>query len=151
MEKYLPCKHESLGRFWACPLNFGSVAQLDSSDSLLSCRSLVRIQSESQHKNNAMEITLKEGQDIFFTSDTHINHKNICRGVTSWTGDLNRTRDFDSLESMNSTIINNINNRVGQDDILVFLGDFSFGGNQHIPEFCQRIICPVYPRRLYRK
>jgi len=88
-----------------------------------------------------MKITLKEGQDIFFTSDTHINHKNICQGVTSWTGDLNRTRDFDDLEKMNSTIIDNINRRVGQDDILVHLGDFSFGGHQHIPEFRQRIIC----------
>ena len=88
-----------------------------------------------------MKIALKEGQDIFFTSDTHINHKNICRGVTSWTGDLNRTRDFDDLEKMNSTIIDNINRRVGQDDILVHLGDFSFGGHQHIPEFRQRIIC----------
>ena len=88
-----------------------------------------------------MKITLKEGQDIFFTSDTHINHKNICRGVTSWTGNSNRTRDFDDLEKMNSTIIDNINCRVGQDDILVHLGDFSFGGHQHIPEFRQRIIC----------
>ena len=88
-----------------------------------------------------MKITLKEGHGIFFTSDTHINHKNICRGVTSWTGDLNRTRDFDDLEKMNSTIIDNINRRVGQDDILVHLGDFSFGGHQHIPEFRQRIIC----------
>ena len=88
-----------------------------------------------------MKITLKEGHGIFFTSDTHINHKNICRGVTSWTVDLNRTRDFDDLEKMNSTIIDNINRRVGQDDILVHLGDFSFGGHQHIPEFRQRIIC----------
>jgi len=47
-----------------------------------------------------MKITLKEGQDMFFTSDTHINHKNICRGVTSWNGNLDRTRDFDSLEKM---------------------------------------------------
>jgi len=42
---------------------------------------------------------------------------------------------------MNSTIIDNINSRVGQDDILIHLGDFSFGGHQHIPEFRQRIIC----------
>lgn len=88
-----------------------------------------------------MKIDLKQGQNIFFTSDTHINHKNICRGVTSWTGDINRTRDFSNLEKMNSTIINNINSRVGQDDILVHLGDFSFGGRQHIPEFRQRIMC----------
>jgi len=88
-----------------------------------------------------MKITLNPGQDLFFTSDTHINHKNICRGVSSWTGDVDRTRDFKDLDSMNSTIIDNINRMVGQDDILVHLGDFSFGGHTHIPEFRQRILC----------
>lgn len=78
---------------------------------------------------------------MFFTSDTHINHKNICRGVTSWTSHLDKTRDFPSLEKMNSAIIDGINSVVGQDDILVHLGDFSFGGYQHIPEFRQRIVC----------
>jgi calcineurin-like phosphoesterase family protein len=92
-----------------------------------------------------MKITLNQGQDIFFTSDTHINHKNICRGVSEWLNDSSkghlRTRDFNNLEEMNSTIIDNINRKVGQDDILVHLGDFSFGGHQHIPEFRQRIVC----------
>ena len=92
-----------------------------------------------------MKITLNQGQDIFFTSDTHINHKNICRGVSAWLDDPSmgqfRTRDFDTLDKMNSTIIDNINRKVGQDDILVHLGDFSFGGYQNIPEFRRRIIC----------
>lgn len=92
-----------------------------------------------------MKITLKEGQDIYFTSDTHINHKNICRGVSEWVDNplmgQFRTRDFKNLDQMNSAIIDNINHKVGQDDILVHLGDFSFGGHQHIPEFRQRILC----------
>ena len=92
-----------------------------------------------------MKIILNPGQDIFFTSDTHINHKNICRGVSEWGSDPSmgqfRTRDFENLEKMNSAIIDNINRKVGQDDILVHLGDFSFGGHQHIPEFRQRIVC----------
>jgi calcineurin-like phosphoesterase family protein len=92
-----------------------------------------------------MKITLNPGQEIFFTSDTHINHKNICRGVSSWLEDPSmrdfRTRDFPNLDKMNSTIIDNINRKVGQDDILVHLGDFSFGGHVHIPEFRHRIIC----------
>lgn len=88
-----------------------------------------------------MKITLEEGQKLFFTSDTHINHKNICRGTTSWTGDLLRTRNFDSLDDMNFTLINNINSKVGKDDILIHLGDFSFGGHQHIPVFRDQIFC----------
>lgn len=89
-----------------------------------------------------MKITLERGQDMFFSSDFHINHKNICRGVSEWNRDgADKTRDFPNLEKMNSTIIDNINSKVGQDDWLVFTGDFSFGGHQHIPEFRQRILC----------
>lgn len=42
---------------------------------------------------------------------------------------------------MNSTIVNNINEVVGQDDILIHLGDWSFGGFESIKEFRDRIIC----------
>ena len=31
-----------------------------------------------------LKIELEWGQKLFFTSDTHYNHKNICRGVTAW-------------------------------------------------------------------
>jgi len=92
------------------------------------------------------KITLQQGQQLFFTSDTHYNHKNICRGVTSWRkldGSIpaEQTRDYKSLEQMNSTIVNNINETVGQDDILIHLGDWSFGGFESIKEFRDRIIC----------
>jgi calcineurin-like phosphoesterase family protein len=86
------------------------------------------------------KIELQKGQDLFFTSDTHYNHKNICRGVTDW-DDSKKTRDFKSLEKMNSSIVNNINSKVGQDDILIHLGDWSFGGFESIKEFRDRIIC----------
>lgn len=107
---------------------------------------VVRVHLGVHFKNtNTMKITLNQGQELYFTSDTHINHKNICRGVSEWIMDPKmadfRTRDFPNLDKMNSTIIDNINSRVGQDDILIHLGDFSFGGHQHIPEFRQRIIC----------
>lgn len=93
-----------------------------------------------------LKIELKFGQKLFFTSDTHYNHKNICRGVSEWrTLDgkipVNRTRDFPNLDKMNSTIVDNINNVVGQDDILIHLGDWSFGGFDSIKEFRDRIIC----------
>ena len=42
---------------------------------------------------------------------------------------------------MNTTLVNNINNMVGEDDILIHLGDFSFGGFEKIQEFRDRIVC----------
>ena len=86
-------------------------------------------------------IKLKQGQKLFFTSDTHYHHKNICRGTTNWTGDLDATRPFETLEEMDDTIVNNINEVVGEDDILVHLGDWSFGGFEYVVEFRQRINC----------
>jgi calcineurin-like phosphoesterase family protein len=86
-------------------------------------------------------IKLQPHQKLFFTSDTHYNHKNICRGVTSWTHADSHTRDFPTLSKMNDTIVNNINDTVGQDDILVHLGDWSFGGFESISEFRNRLIC----------
>lgn len=92
------------------------------------------------------KITLQKGQKLFFTSDTHYNHKNICRGVTNWrTKDgkvpVSQTRDFPNLDKMNDTIVNNINSKVDQNDILIHLGDWSFGGFESIKEFRDRIIC----------
>jgi len=92
------------------------------------------------------KIQLEQGQKLFFTSDTHYNHTNICRGVTNWRRQdgsipVDQTRDFKTLEHMNSTIVNNINEKVGQDDILIHLGDWSFGGFESIKEFRDRIIC----------
>ena len=79
-----------------------------------------------------MKIVLEKGQRLFFTSDTHYSHSNICRGTTRWVGADNMTRDFETLEKMNSTLVNNINEVVGQDDILIHLGDWSFGGFEKI-------------------
>ncbi len=42
---------------------------------------------------------------------------------------------------MNDRIVNGINAAVGQDDILIHLGDWSFGGFESIPEFRDRIHC----------
>ena len=75
-----------------------------------------------------------------FTSDTHYNHANICMSTSKWE-DTSKCRDFHSLEYMNTTLVNNINSVVGQDDILFHLGDWSFGGFDKIEEFRNRISC----------
>lgn len=77
---------------------------------------------------------------------THYNHKNICRGVSDWrTPDgkvpIESTRDFPNLDKMNEDIVNNINAVVMQDDVLIHLGDVSFGGFEYIRKFWERIYC----------
>jgi len=88
------------------------------------------------------KVTLKPNQNLFFTSDTHYSHTNICRGVSNWErGGDDKTRDFDTLEEMNQAIVDGINSNVGQDDYLIHLGDWSFGGVQNIWNFRKQIHC----------
>ena len=78
---------------------------------------------------------------VWFTSDTHYAHSNICRATTKWDKAENLTRDFNSLSHMNDTLVNNINEIVHENDILIHLGDWSFGGFEMIEEFRSRINC----------
>jgi calcineurin-like phosphoesterase family protein len=88
-----------------------------------------------------MKIKLEPNQRLYFTSDTHYNHTNICRGVTRWANAEDITRDFKTLDQMNDRIVNGINEVVGQDDILFHLGDWSFGGFESIWKFRHQINC----------
>ena len=87
-----------------------------------------------------MKLTLNEGQKLWFTSDTHYNHANICSATTRWEDPVT-CREFTSLEQMNSYLICNINEVVEQDDILFHLGDWSFGGFEQIQKFRDSIFC----------
>jgi calcineurin-like phosphoesterase family protein len=91
------------------------------------------------------KINLRAGQNVYFFSDPHFFHKNICRGTSQWElkdhGGDDSVRDFDTLDQMNSTIIDNINKMVKEDDWLVCLGDWAFGGIENIWKARQRIVC----------
>lgn len=88
-----------------------------------------------------MKILLEKGQNLFFTSDTHYGHPNICSATTNWKDAEDLTRQFKSLAHMNDTLVNNINAMVGENDILFHLGDWSFGGFDNIRIFRERILC----------
>lgn len=88
-----------------------------------------------------MKIVLEKGQKLFFTSDTHYSHSSICRATTTWSVKEGYTRDFNSLHEMNQSLINNINNVVTENDILIHLGDWSFGGFDKIEEFRNQLVC----------
>lgn len=87
-----------------------------------------------------MKLTLNKGQRLWFTSDTHYNHTNICSATTKWNNPTT-IREFKTLEHMNSHLVGNINEVVGQDDILFHLGDWSFGGFESIEHFRNQIVC----------
>lgn len=88
--------------------------------------------------------------NIWFTSDTHYAHKNICRGVSGWGKtdeegnfhvSVEATRDFPNLLEMNNALVERINESVKEDDFLIHLGDWSFGGQDKIFEFREKINC----------
>jgi len=65
-----------------------------------------------------IQYTEEESKHLFFTSDTHFNHKNIIKYTD---------RPFSSIEEHNQTLIDNWNSVVGPDDTVFHLGDFAFG------------------------
>ena len=75
---------------------------------------------------------------VWFTSDTHYGHVNICRGVSNWTSGF---RDFDTLEEMNDKLVDNINLHVRENDTLYHIGDWSMGGFANARIFRDRIHC----------
>lgn len=79
-------------------------------------------------------------QKIFVTSDWHFDHANTIKGISRWDR-CKAFREFDSVEHMNDTIINRINERVRSKDILWCLGDVSFGSLKRLPDFISRINC----------
>lgn len=71
---------------------------------------------------------------------THYNHKNLVRGISEWSS-KDKCRNFQTLEDHNDTIVKNINSCVAPDDILYFLGDWSFGSSKEILTFRNRLNC----------
>ncbi|PKP21672.1 MAG: hypothetical protein CVU05_06260 [Bacteroidetes bacterium HGW-Bacteroidetes-21] len=83
--------------------------------------------------------TLKfSNQTIFFTADTHYHHPNIVgQSISKWKSGF---RNFDTIESMDDALVNNINEKVSEDDILFHLGDFAWG-DRNVEWFRNRINC----------
>jgi calcineurin-like phosphoesterase family protein len=80
------------------------------------------------------------GQEIFVTSDLHLDHKNLIDGLSDW-DDNKAPRYFDSVEHMNSTIIDRINETVRSKDILYIQGDVAMGAANRLPKHISRIRC----------
>lgn len=66
----------------------------------------------------------------FIIADTHFGHRNII-------GYCNRP--FRSVEEMDETLIKNWNETVSNDDVVIHLGDFSFGTKERCAEIVKRL------------
>ncbi len=73
--------------------------------------------------------------EVHLTSDLHINHKNIIKGLSNWSN--GGQRDFNSVDEMNETIIDNINSQVMENHHLFILGDLMFGEKDYNTLFKQ--------------
>ena len=85
-----------------------------------------------------MKLNINESK-IWFSSDLHLGHTNICKGVSKWENKEN-CRPFNTIDEMNTCIINNINSLVEQNDYLFLLGDTLMGKKNYI-SFLKRITC----------
>lgn len=80
----------------------------------------------------------KDGQKIWFSSDFHLGHQRDF----VW-----KARGYNSVQEHDDGLINSLNETVGANDILFFLGDFCL--NTTLPQFdayldrikCQNIYC----------
>lgn len=80
-------------------------------------------------------ITKFTGDGLFFTSDTHFNHKAII-------GFCNRP--WESIEEHDQALIKNWNSVVSPDDTVFHLGDFVFGGFPKWKEIVEQLNGHIY-------
>lgn len=90
-------------------------------------------------------------ENVFFTSDTHFGHGNIIKYCdrpyltpaeknlleNERSGGQKLRISKESIEVMNTDLINHINSMVGKDDVLFHLGDFCFASKNHYYEKAQ--------------
>lgn len=72
-------------------------------------------------------------KNIWFSSDAHFGHTNIASPtISKWKEGY---RNFKGLNHMNQTLIDSYNKYIGENDIFIYAGDWSFGGKENIEKF----------------
>ena len=78
-----------------------------------------------------IQISLKEGQKLFYTSDLHFGHRNVIRFCS---------RPVRDEKHMREVLIENWNRVVGKEDIVVDLGDLCwFDSNKEIQKIYKQL------------
>lgn len=75
-------------------------------------------------------VTKLSGEGLWFTSDTHFNHKNILQFTS---------RPWETIEEHDDALVKNWNDVIGIDDTVFHLGDFCFGNPQKVAEVRERL------------
>lgn len=98
-----------------------------------------------------LEDSWKNGANIVVTSDIHGFHQNLAKGSSNWGRDaktdaerqaaLAGCRDFPNHQTMTAKVTENINTVCGVDDILLHLGDWSFGKKENVGTVRDMIQC----------
>ena len=109
-----------------------------------------------------MKLKIEDKNTVFFSSDLHGFHRNICGGTSKWLKPEawpipynewkdnearkkfckeHHVRDFPDPETMTDLIVDNINSRVKETDTLIVAGDWSFGHISNIRALRMRIKC----------
>lgn len=70
-----------------------------------------------------IEAFIRDNKKVWIWSDIHFNHKNICSHAN---------RPYQSMEEMHNALLNNYRSVVGDDDLVIWGGDISFGNVQEI-------------------
>lgn len=87
-----------------------------------------------------LKVSSEDASRLWITADSHYHHKNLIKSTSSWEyKDI--CREFESLEHHDEYLVYLINKYVKKDDILIFDGDWSFGGLEKIGEFYSKIDC----------
>lgn len=106
-------------------------------------------------------IRMKTDNNVWFHSDWHAEHRNVCLGSTRWVQPPhvydawpdgtsrvaycqdNGVRDFVDEYAMTDALVESINSRVRAEDTMFFLGDIYFGrdGSKGCRAFLDRIAC----------
>jgi calcineurin-like phosphoesterase family protein len=86
--------------------------------------------------NRQLRFQQKHDGQVHFTSDFHLNHN------PKWPVPIWKARRFDSVDEMNTAIIDSVNRNVGQDDHLFYGGDFCLNcTEEQFEQFISRIVC----------
>jgi len=67
---------------------------------------------------------------LYYTADEHYFHRNIIKLVS---------RPFSSLKEMHTVLISNHNSKVTQRDVVIHVGDFSFGNKENTLELISKL------------
>lgn len=89
---------------------------------------------------NTIKNIINSGNSVYIFSDFHYSHTNLCDGISKW-NDKKGCRPFSSLNEMNDTIVGNINSKAKEDDLIIHLGDWAFGGKQNVVNGRNAIKC----------